>query len=233
METNVVVPREASVSPLIKSKQRVKAYGEVFTPPHIVAEMLDLVQEQIERVDATFLEPAAGDGNFLVAILRRKLTHVAKTHPRELWAQESLFALASIYGIELLGDNHADAKANMLETFREFHRETGTTCDRRTKLYRAALFLIDQNIVQGNTLTGLFPDGTPITFSWWKRQITPKGTRVWREPFTFNAIGDNPELDMVAHDSYQPCTIDQVYRIQLVSAGVGALFPELPIGLAA
>ncbi|MGQ8820975.1 hypothetical protein [Bibersteinia trehalosi] len=36
--------------------------------------MLDLVKAQTERIDATFLEPACGSGNFLAEILHRKLT---------------------------------------------------------------------------------------------------------------------------------------------------------------
>lgn len=57
---------------LIKSKHRVQKHGEVFTPSWMVQKMLDTpgVKEACENVSATFLEPAAGDGNFLLAILR-------------------------------------------------------------------------------------------------------------------------------------------------------------------
>src|SRR6476659_1897537 len=62
---------------VVKSRHRVKAYGEVFTPRHMVDRMLDLVRDELESgpdfVDKTFLEPAAGTGSFLVAILHRKL----------------------------------------------------------------------------------------------------------------------------------------------------------------
>ena len=61
----------------VRSRHRVKTYGEVFTPRHMVDQMLDLVGDDLETspdfVDRTFLERAAGHGNFLVAILRRKL----------------------------------------------------------------------------------------------------------------------------------------------------------------
>lgn len=106
---------------VVKSRHRVKSYGEVFTPRHMVNRMLDLVRDELEDgrdfVDKTFLEPAAGDGNFLVAILRRKLNAIEKRYPVEEWPEESLFALASIYGIELLEDNHQDAKAIMIAEF--------------------------------------------------------------------------------------------------------------------
>lgn len=76
---------EATVEELVvKSRDRVKAYGEVFTPRHMVERMLDLVGEELESgpefVDKTFLEPAAGHGNFLVAILGRKL-HAIEAAP--------------------------------------------------------------------------------------------------------------------------------------------------------
>ena len=60
----------------IKSKRRVSDHGEVFTAEREVNAMLDLVKQETERVDSTFLEPACGNGNFLAAILKRKLAVV-------------------------------------------------------------------------------------------------------------------------------------------------------------
>jgi type I restriction-modification system DNA methylase subunit len=146
---------------VVKSRHRVKTYGEVFTPRHMVNRMLDLVREELETgpdfVDKTFLEPAAGDGNFLVAILHRKLRAIEKRYPAAVWAAESLFAVASIYGIELLEDNHQDAKEAMLAEFERFQARHGSPCDATTDLRRAASFLIDRNIVRGDMLTGLGP----------------------------------------------------------------------------
>ncbi len=62
----------------VKTKQRVADHGEVFTNEREVKAMLDLVKDQCERIDATFLEPACGDGNFLIEILSRKLDLVRK-----------------------------------------------------------------------------------------------------------------------------------------------------------
>lgn len=61
---------------LVKSKQRVADHGEVFTPAWLVEAMLDLVQDETERIDSRFLESACGSGNFLVQILRCKLAAV-------------------------------------------------------------------------------------------------------------------------------------------------------------
>jgi hypothetical protein len=200
---------------VVKSRHRVKTYGEVFTPSHMVNRMLDLVREELETgrefVDKTFLEPAAGGGNFLVAILRRKLHAIEKRYPVEEWPEESLFALASIYGIELLEDNHQDAKAIMIAEFLGFHQAHGTPCGPDTDLRRSAAFLIDTNIVCGNTLTGLTPKGQYIQFSWWNRIEGAPGM-VQREPFTLVSLRDNGAFDFTIYDSYQVCRIDKVHE---------------------
>ena len=57
----------------VKSKKRVTDHGEVFTAASEVNAMLDLVKHETERIDSRFLEPACGNGNFLIEILKRKL----------------------------------------------------------------------------------------------------------------------------------------------------------------
>ncbi|MFJ1644036.1 hypothetical protein [Streptomyces sp. NPDC088258] len=199
----------------VKSRNRVKAHGEVFTPRYMVDQMLDLVSEDLETgpdfVDKTFLEPSAGDGNFLVAILRRKLEAIEKRYPAEAWSQESLFALASIYAIELLEDNHQEAMANMLVEFLGFHQAHGTPTGTDTDLHKAAQFLIEANIVRGNTLTSLTPTGEDIQFSWWHR-IEGQPGMVQREPFTLASLRYDGGFDFTEYDTYQPCRIDQVHE---------------------
>ena len=97
----------------IKSKQRVADHGEVFTADREVNAMLDLVKQETERVDSRFLEPACGDGNFLAEILRRKLEAAKKRAipPRKKkplpleFEKQSVIAVASIYGVDLMLDN--------------------------------------------------------------------------------------------------------------------------------
>lgn len=200
---------------VLKSRQRVKTYGEVFTPRHMVDQMLDLVGEELEAgpdfVDKTFLEPAAGHGNFLVAILRRKLHAIETRYPAESWPTESLFALASIYGIELLEDNNEDAKAIMLAEFHGFHQAHGIPCGPGSDLHQAAAFLVEANIVRGNTLTGLTPSGQDIQFSWWHR-IGGKPGEVQREPFTLASLRDDAGFDFTVYDSYRACRIEKVHE---------------------
>ena len=102
---------------LVKSKQRVADHGEVFTPDWMVEAMLDLVKEETARIDSRFLEPACGSGNFLVKILQRKLAAVEMKFGKSDFEKQhyALLGLMSIYGIELLADNIAECRENMLE----------------------------------------------------------------------------------------------------------------------
>lgn len=204
---------------LIKSKGRVKKHGEVFTPATMVDQMLDLVDEKLAEVDATFLEPAAGDGNFLVRILERKLAYIERTAKPADWQLESLHALASIYGVELLTDNHADAQTNMLDVFTAWQRAHGTQLSARHNLYRAAQFLIDTNIICGNFLTGQKSDGAgEVEFSWWRR-TQPGCHKVRREAFTLNSLRrraqneqDMFDLFATGRTVYTSSLIDEVHK---------------------
>ena len=54
---------------LIKSKDRVQKFAEVYTPAHIVKDMCDLIPEKLwDNIECCFLEPACGSGNFLAEI---------------------------------------------------------------------------------------------------------------------------------------------------------------------
>ena len=149
---------------LIKSKKRVADHGEVFTPPWLVEKMLDLVKGETERIDARFLEPACGSGNFLVPVLQRKLAAVETKFGKSAFEKRhyALLALMCIYGIELLPDNIAECRANLLEIFAEYLR-----LDEADDLYRAASFVLSQNLVHGDALTMLDSSKQAITFAEW------------------------------------------------------------------
>lgn len=148
----------------MKSKQRVADHGEVFTPAWLVEDMLDLVKEETERIDARFLEPACGSGNFLAQVLRRKLASVsAKYRASEFERRHyALLALMCIYGIELLADNISECRANLLETLSD-HLQLSES----DELYRAASFVLTQNLVHGDALTMRTHDKQAISFAEW------------------------------------------------------------------
>lgn len=149
---------------LIKSKQRVADHGEVFTPAWMVEAMLDLVKEETERVDSRFLEPACGSGNFLVQIVRRKLAAVELKYGKSEFERRhyALLALMCIYGIELQADNIAECRANVLEVIAEYLH-----LSKPDELYRAAYYVLSQNLVHGDALTMRTHDGQPIAFAEW------------------------------------------------------------------
>jgi hypothetical protein len=79
-----------------KRKARRKETAEDFTPEPLVNEMLDKLPQEVWNNPAkTFLDNSAGNGNFLVAVLQRKLDH----------GHDPLQALSTIYGVELMADN--------------------------------------------------------------------------------------------------------------------------------
>jgi len=149
---------------LIKSRKRVADHGEVFTPAWMVDAMLDLVKDESERIDSRFLEPACGSGNFIVKVLRRKLAAVELKFGKSDFEKQhyALLALMCIYGIELLADNIAECRANMLDIFAEYLH-----IDESDDLYHAAFYVLSQNLVHGDALTMCVNTGAPISFAEW------------------------------------------------------------------
>lgn len=148
----------------VKSKQRVADHGEVFTPAWMVEAMLDLVKGETERIDSRFLEPACGSGNFLVRILSRKLAAVELKFGKSDFEKQhyALLALMCTYGIELLPDNIAECRANMLEILADYLK-----IEESDDLYRAASYVLSLNLVHGDALTMRASNGEPITFAEW------------------------------------------------------------------
>lgn len=122
----------------VKSKKRVDDHGEVFTARREVAAMCDLVAEECRRMDARFLEPACGDGNFLVEILRRKLEAAQSS-------AQARTALASLYGVDILPDNVARCRRRLWELLHAAFPELPETDARH---------ILNANILCGNALSG-------------------------------------------------------------------------------
>ena len=149
---------------LIKSKKRVADHGEDFTPDWMVEQMLDLVKGESERIDARFLEPACGSGNFLIPILQRKLTAVELKFAKSDFEKQhyALLALMCCYGIEILADNIAECRSNMLDVFAAY-----LNIDETDELYQAAFFVLSLNLVHGDAMTMKDMTQQPITIVEW------------------------------------------------------------------
>ena len=164
----------------VKSKERVAKHAEVFTAKREVNAMLDLVKHETERLDSRFLEPACGTGNFLEAILLRKLavaerdaTPTGRKKPLpEKFERNSIVALTSIYGVELLDDNVKECRERLygiwLASYSRVCRKAPSEM-----ICECARFILERNIICGNALSmkkvdaGQNDTTEPIVFSEW------------------------------------------------------------------
>lgn len=182
---------------IIKSKIRVQKHGEVFTPKRIVNKMLDIpgLKDACENLTATFLEPAAGEGAFLVAILERKLNMVSEKYNKDLIQYEnySLLALTTLYGIELLEDNAQTCVMNMFQQYYDKYKEQVEHHGGKLKekVLDSAKKIISLNICNGNFLTRKSADGSPLVFSEWQpinMRKTLKNIKIQRTEYTLDEI---------------------------------------------
>lgn len=165
----------------IKSRQRVAERGEVFTAEREVNAMLDLVKQETERIDSRFLEPACGNGNFLVEILRRKLEVIRRQYQKQLGELElqTTIAISSIYGVDIMKDNVEECCQRLLDIvcswYSEVHPQQKAPSE---KLLAVWSYILHRNILWGDALTLREPVGEkatkidqnnakPITFSEW------------------------------------------------------------------
>ena len=108
---------------LEKRKLRCKQTAEVFTPPHLVNQMLDKLHSNWSA-EENYLDPACGDGNFLVEVLKRKLQN----------GKDELLAIGQVWGVELMEDNVELCKMRLLDMISEKNKNIAKT-------------ILDKNIV--------------------------------------------------------------------------------------
>ena len=120
--------KTTKTSSQIKSKDRVRDLGEVFTNEREVNAMLDLIPNI--TIEMTFLEPSCGNGNFLIEILRRKLDLISKEDDARA---AILKCYASVYGIDIMPDNVTESKQRMLDMLplKELEQEVKTILDKQ------------------------------------------------------------------------------------------------------
>ena len=221
---------------IIKSVDRVKDIGEVFTPQKTVDFILDQpeIKEKVNSLTATFLEPSAGEGAFLVEILRRKMEYAkSQSKTNDELQKNFLLVLSTLYGIELMQDNVEMLVMNMNNTFRDVYFTSIDHADQNNKILKSAQTIISANMAQGDALTRKTATGEPIIFSEWK----PIGkNKVQRTEYTFDSIveGGGPlgsvqhqyeQLDLFTDDEseaeeqdvqhYLPVKWEDVYKRQV------------------
>lgn len=203
---------------LIRTKRRVADHGEVFTPSWLVEDMLNLVGDEAERIDSRVLEPACGSGNFLVAVLTRKLGTVLARYGKSEFEkrQYALFALMCLYGIEVLPDNAQECRASLSDVFQSFLR-----VDSVSVWARAADAVLAVNIVQGDAVNMTDPAGSAIVFPEWgylgRGQYQRRDFRYRdltdRASFTGSQLPLLGERDLfVPVKTWPPMTVDELSR---------------------
>ena len=191
----------------IKSKERVRARGEVFTAAREVNAMLDLVKDETENIDSTFLEPACGDGNFLDEVLMRKLAACKKRYGKSAadYEKMSFLACTTLYGVDIMADNVERCRERLFETweasFGVAHRTVAVSAtgaatgvrrsDFHDRVSAAVRKVFEKNILLGNALSMKRVDekgndlDEPIVFTEWKFAL---GDKLKREEYRFDVL---------------------------------------------
>lgn len=104
-----------------------------------------------DKLDAKFLEPSCGHGNFLVAILQRKLRAVTtgRYGTGDEFEHRILRCLASIYGVDIDHENVADSRIR-LHAVTSSH--VGNPSARTEGFWSAVGVILATNVVRADTL---------------------------------------------------------------------------------
>ena len=174
------------MSAQVKSKKRVAEHGEVFTNEREVNAMLDLVKQETERIDSRFLEPACGNGNFLIEILRRKLEVVKARYKKSQWEYEKngLIAVMSVYGVDIMPDNVEECINRLFGLFEEYYKSIFKKQIREDYL-EIVKFILSKNILCGDALSMKANDGNSLVFAEWS---FVKGSMVQRRDFMYEQL---------------------------------------------
>ena len=192
----------------VKSKKRVADHGEVFTNEREVNAMLDLVQQETERIDSRFLEPACGNGNFLAEVLRRKLHVVDRRYGKSQfeWERYAVIAVSSIYGVDILEDNAQECRERLYGIFDERYQSLfGDNCKQECR--NSIRFLLNRNILWGDALDFTNPvTKKPIVFSEWS---AVNGAMLKRRDYVFRFLVEKTHQFSLFNDEGDAAAIDE------------------------
>ncbi len=143
--------------------------------------MLDLLPASVWNDQKTFFEPACGNGNFLVAILRRKLAKIPQPsarHPQQDVEFEILRSLSSIYGTDICPQNVEETRQRLRGVITDHTSETKYWDTHHTSTAFLPLVedILTLNIQQANALE----PGKTLICEW---QVP--GTKKFRKVFHY------------------------------------------------
>lgn len=129
------------------SKESVKKYAEVFTPPGVVLMMIlqEGIRPMLRDVDKTILDPAVGEGQFPCLELVWKIFYQIGNVDEET----VLSAARSLYGIDIQPSSVAKTKNHLIQTACDAYKFfTGRDFTATDKLQK----IVDENIICGDSL---------------------------------------------------------------------------------
>lgn len=193
---------------LLDARKRIVDHGEVFTSEKEVKAMLDLVKLETERIDSRFLEPACGDGNFLIEVLKRKLNTVNRKYSKSQleWERYAVIAISSIYGVDILEDNSEKCRQRLYQEFEVsyvnlFNNRCKEDCKKSVK------YILSRNILSGDALDFTNPySKEPIVFSEWTA-VTEN--MIKRRDYVFKFLVEKSHQFKLFNDEGQPAAIDE------------------------
>jgi hypothetical protein len=84
-------------SDIERSDNRIDITGEVFTPLELCQQMIDEIpEEDLKNPNFKFIDPTAGNGNFLITLKNKLLLYHSEEH----------ILNHMLYAVELMEDNH-------------------------------------------------------------------------------------------------------------------------------
>ena len=196
----------------IKSKGRVKEFGEVFTPDKTVNDMLDLTDSCFtelsleEYISKTYLEPACGDGQFLIRILYRKLERIANSSLEDADKEKLVIkSLCTIYGVDIQQDNVKEARnrmynlvlGNRVRTFNLGGVIKDIQVDVGVRVNEGIINkILEHNIIVGNTLVAFEhykkpTDGEEVRLI--EYRFDGDKVKAWRNTLHTNFISDETD----------------------------------------
>jgi len=101
----IVIESKDNLMTHTKTAERIKKHGEVYTPDLLVNQMLAKLPKEVWKKDKEFLDPACGDGQFLIWVLILKIRR----------GQDPLKALSTIYGADIMKDSIRSCRARLLK----------------------------------------------------------------------------------------------------------------------
>jgi len=114
-----------------KRSKRCKQTAEIFTPEWLVNDILDKLSiygPEMWQPNRTFCDPACGNCNILIEVLKRKLK----------LGHDPIQAISTIYGADIMADNIKEGKSRLKAVLNDY-----ITNNDNEKIYR----ILENNIV--------------------------------------------------------------------------------------